>query len=142
MLERGTFRFYSLRSNPVLTSYFRLCSTTGLEAERALSVVHSVNTSRKINRPRRFLHRSHKYSPPARIPFTLSASAIIGATQLPLFLRFGCPRIPASRTASSSVHPRAVRTMTHHSKQAPSRILVEMQELVIRSAELHPLNLF
>jgi len=33
-------------------------------------------------------------------------------------------------------------TVTHHSKQAPSRIPAEMHEPVIRSTELHPPNLF
>lgn len=142
MPERGTFHFYPPRFDPTLISCFRLRSTTGLEAKRALPAAHSsTNSFRKIDRLQRFLHRFHKPSPPTRIPFTLSASVVIGATQLPPFRRFGCPWIPTARTAISSAHIWTVAA-THYLKQAPARIPAETQELATRSTEPHPLNLF
>jgi len=95
-LERSTFHFHPPRSDPALISYFRLRSTTGLEAKSAFSVVHSsVNAFRKINRLQRFLHRFLRPSPVTSrkdLVYT-TASAVIDTTQLPLFLRF-IPRHP------------------------------------------------
>ena len=141
-LERGTFHFRPPCSDPTLISYFRLHSITGQEAKRVLPIVHfPTNDFHKTNRPQGSLHRFHKSSPSTRISFTLSTSAVIGTTRLPLFLRFGCSWIFTAHTAISLVHPWTFM-VTRCSKQAPARILARMQELAIRSTRLHPRTCF
>jgi len=49
VLERGTFYFHPLRSDPALISYFRLRSITGQEAERAL---HSALPDERLSQNR------------------------------------------------------------------------------------------
>ena len=112
-------RFIS--THPALTqaliSYFRLRSITGLEARCAFSVVHSsVNAFRKINCLQRFLHRFHRSSSVTSredLVYT-TASAVIGAKQLPLFLRF----VPRHLPHAQQCRPRIYGPLRWHATQS------------------------